>query len=99
MLHFCKEHISCLTVFGALLKGCDDNEDDIHYRRKHKGTYCYLGIPPLDSEEPPSSKRLREVADYCSKNKMQFITECNANAHHIIWDIIVIHKQNAYWNT
>jgi hypothetical protein len=45
-------------------------------------TSAYL---PYDSDEPPPSKGLREVVDYCSRNRLQLIVGCNANAHHIIW--------------
>jgi splicing factor 45 len=45
-------------------------------------TSAYL---PYDSNEPPPSKRLRKVVDYCSRNKLQLIIGCDANAHHIIW--------------
>jgi hypothetical protein len=34
------------------------------------GTSAYL---PYDSDEPPPSKELREVIDYCSRNKLQLI--------------------------
>ena len=39
----------------------------------------------FDSDEPSLSKGLREVVDYCSRNKLQLIIGCNADAHHIIW--------------
>jgi len=37
-----------------------------------------------DSEKPPLSEGLRQLTDLCSKNKMQIIAGCDANAHHII---------------
>jgi hypothetical protein len=43
-----------------------------------------LAYLPYDSDEPPPLKGLREVV-YCSRNKLQFIIGCDANAHHIIW--------------
>jgi hypothetical protein len=45
-------------------------------------TSAYL---PYDSDEPPPSKGLREVVDYCSRHKLQLIVGCDAKAHHIIW--------------
>jgi hypothetical protein len=51
-------------------------------KRKLTVTLAYL---PYDSDEPPPSKGLREVVDYCSRNKLQLIVGCDANAHHIIW--------------
>jgi hypothetical protein len=37
-----------------------------------------------DSDEPPTSEGLQEVVDYCSRNKLQLIVGCDANAHHIV---------------
>jgi hypothetical protein len=45
-------------------------------------TSAYL---PYNSDEPPPSKGLREVTDYCSRNKLQVIVGCDANAYHIVW--------------
>lgn len=66
----------------------------MHYRREHRETHSYLSVPPLDSDGPPSWKRLREVIDYCSRNIMQFITECDDTAH-ITQGIMLIHEGNA----
>jgi hypothetical protein len=51
-------------------------------KRELTVTSTYL---PYDSDEPLPSKGLREVVDYCSRNKLQLIVGCDANAHHIIW--------------
>jgi hypothetical protein len=40
---------------------------------------------PHDSDKSPPSKGLRDIVDYCSRNKLQLIVGCDANAHHIIW--------------
>jgi hypothetical protein len=53
-------------------------------------TSAYL---PYDSDEPPRSKGLMEVIDYCSRNKFQLIIGCDANAHHIIWGSTDINPQ------
>jgi hypothetical protein len=41
--------------------------------------------PPYDSDEPPPTKEMRDVIDYCSSRGKQLITGCDANAHHILW--------------
>jgi hypothetical protein len=51
-------------------------------KRQLTVTMAYL---PYDSDEPPLSKKLREVIDCCSRNKLQLIVGCDASAHHIIW--------------
>jgi hypothetical protein len=37
-----------------------------------------------DSDEPPPTKELRDVIDYCGSRKKQLIIGCDANAH-ILW--------------
>jgi hypothetical protein len=53
-------------------------------------TFAYLSY---DSGKPPPSKVLREVIDYCSRNKLQHIDGCDASAHHIIWGCTDINPQ------
>jgi hypothetical protein len=53
-------------------------------------TLAYL---PNDSEDRPPSKGLREVVDYCSRNRLQLIVGCDATAHHIIWGSTDIHPR------
>jgi len=50
-------------------------------KRKLIVTLAYL---PYDSDEPPLSKGLREVAHYCGRNKLQLFVGCDASAHQII---------------
>jgi hypothetical protein len=45
-------------------------------------TKAYL---PYDSDEPPPTKEMRDVIDYCSSRSKQLIIGCDANAHHILW--------------
>jgi hypothetical protein len=40
---------------------------------------------PYDSDEPPLTKKLGDIIDYCHSRKKQLIVGCNANAHHILW--------------
>jgi hypothetical protein len=51
-------------------------------KREITFTSAYL---PYDSDEPPRSKELPEVVNYCSRNKLQLIVRCDVSAHHIIW--------------
>jgi hypothetical protein len=45
-------------------------------------TSVYL---PYDSDEPPPSRELWDVINYCCRNNLQLIAGCDANAHHIAW--------------
>jgi len=56
-------------------------------------TLAYL---PYDSDIPPPSKGLRKVTDYCSTNKMQLVTGCDANADYITWGSMDIKPQGEY---
>jgi hypothetical protein len=47
-----------------------------------------LLLPQLtfhDSDEPPPTKELWDIIDYCHSRKKQLIIECDANAHYILW--------------
>jgi hypothetical protein len=39
---------------------------------------------PYDSDEPPPSKEVKDITDYCYSRKKQLI-ECDADAHHTLW--------------
>jgi hypothetical protein len=41
---------------------------------------------PYDSDEPPPTKELRDVIDYCCSGKKELIIGCDANVHHILWE-------------
>jgi hypothetical protein len=36
---------------------------------------------PCDSDEPPPTKGVRDVTDYCHGRKRQLIIGCHANTH------------------
>jgi hypothetical protein len=38
---------------------------------------------PYDSDEPPPTKDMRDIIDYCQSKKKQFIIRCDSNANHI----------------
>jgi hypothetical protein len=40
---------------------------------------------PHDSDEPPPTKEVRNITDYCHSGKKQLIIGCDANAHHTLW--------------
>jgi hypothetical protein len=40
---------------------------------------------PYDSVEPPPTKEMRDIIDYCQSRKKQLIVGCDANAHYILW--------------
>jgi hypothetical protein len=58
-------------------------------------TYTYIGgceeqivasaYLPYDSDEPPPTKEMRDVIDYCQSRKRQLMIGCDANAPQILW--------------
>jgi hypothetical protein len=40
---------------------------------------------PYDSAEPPPTKELRDIINYCHNGKKQLIIGCDANASHTFW--------------
>jgi hypothetical protein len=41
---------------------------------------------PYDSDEPPPTKKVRDIINYCFGRKKQLIIGCDANAHHTLWE-------------
>jgi hypothetical protein len=50
-----------------------------------KSLLLLLPTLPYDSDEPPLTKEVRDVIDYCHSKKKQLIIGCDANAHHTLW--------------
>jgi len=40
---------------------------------------------PYDANEPPPSKEMVSLIQYCSNNKLPLIIGCDANSHHPCW--------------
>jgi hypothetical protein len=38
-----------------------------------------------NTDEPPPTKDMRDIIDYCQSRKKQLIIGCDVNAHHILW--------------
>jgi hypothetical protein len=53
-------------------------------------TSAYL---PYDSDEPPPSKEVKDITDYCYSRKKQLIIGCDANAHHTLWGSISVNPR------
>jgi hypothetical protein len=40
---------------------------------------------PYNSQDPPSSKELEELVQYCENENLYLVVGCNSNAHHSVW--------------
>ena len=43
------------------------------------------GYFPYDSDWDPPSQNIRNLVDFCSKNDVNLIVGCDANAHNVVW--------------
>ncbi|XP_023727683.1 uncharacterized protein LOC111875571 [Cryptotermes secundus] len=84
---YIRNHINALP----LLELCSRDATVVRTIYKYRGgsrelivasVYSYL---PYDSDEPPPTKEMRDIVDYCYSRKKQLIIGCDANAHHILW--------------
>ncbi|PNF13587.1 hypothetical protein B7P43_G18191 [Cryptotermes secundus] len=55
------------------------------YREGSKELIIASVYLPYYSDEPPPTKEMRYITDYCFSRKRQLIIGCDANAHHILW--------------
>jgi len=40
---------------------------------------------PYDSKDPPPSRELEELVQYCENENIQLLVGCDSNAHHTAW--------------
>jgi hypothetical protein len=69
LLEFCSRDATTVYTYGG-------------GNRELVVTSAYL---PYDSDEPPPSKEVKDITDYCYSRKKQLIIGCDANAHHTLW--------------
>jgi hypothetical protein len=72
-----------------LLELCSRDATTLRITYTHRGGCKELIVAsaylPCDSDEPPPTKKMRDIIDYCQSRKMQLIIGCDAHAHHILW--------------
>jgi hypothetical protein len=82
---YIRNHINALP----LLEFCSRDATTVRITYTYGGgnrelvvTSAYL---PYDSDEPPPSKEVKDIIDYCYSREKQLIIGCDANAHHTLW--------------
>jgi hypothetical protein len=65
---------SCRDLVAVLVKY---NEDGVERRLLVSSVYL-----PYDSEDPPPSRELEELVQYCDKEDLYLLVGCDSNAHH-----------------
>jgi hypothetical protein len=71
---------SCKDLVAVLLKYAE-----VGAERQLPVCSTYL---PYDSEDPPPSRELEELVQYCQNKNLYLIVGCNSNAHHNAWGSI-----------
>jgi hypothetical protein len=52
-----------------------------------------------DSDEPPPTKEVMDITDYCYGRKNQLIIGCDAEAYHTLWGARApTQEEKAFWN-
>jgi hypothetical protein len=81
---YVRNHINILP----LLQFCSRDVATVRILYSSEGNHRELIVIsaylPYDLDEPPPSKELTEVIDYCSTSRKQLIIGCDANSHHIL---------------
>jgi hypothetical protein len=82
---YIRNHINALP----LLRLCSRDTTTVRITYTYRGGCKELTVAsaylPYDSDEPPITKEMRDIIDYCQSRKKQLIIGCDANAHHILW--------------
>jgi hypothetical protein len=72
-----------------LLEFCSRDATTVRITYTYRGGNRELVVSsaclPYDSDEPPRSKEVEDIIDYCHSRKKQLIIGCDDNAHHTLW--------------
>jgi splicing factor 45 len=79
------------------LEFCSRDATTVRITYTHGGSSKELFIIsaylPYDSDEPPPTKEVRDIIDYCHSRRKQLIMGCDANAHHTLWGYTSINSR------
>ena len=68
---------SCRDLVADLVKYEEDGAE-----RRLVVCSAYL---PYDSEDPPPSRKLEDLVQYCENENIQLLVGCDSNAQHTAW--------------
>jgi len=68
---------SCRDLVAVLIKYNEEGAE-----RRLVVCSAYL---PYHSEDPPPSKELEELVQYCENENIYLVVGCNSSAHHSVW--------------
>jgi len=68
---------SCRDLVAVLIKYNEEGAE-----RRLVVCSAYL---PYDSEDPPPSKELEELVQYCENENIYLVVGCSSSAHHSVW--------------
>jgi len=68
---------SCRDLVAILIKYTEEGAE-----RRLVVCSAYL---PYDSEDPPRSREMEELVQYCENENLCLIVGCDSNPHHTVW--------------
>jgi hypothetical protein len=82
---YIRNHINALPLLELCSRDTTTVRITYTYRGGRKVLIVASAYLPYDSDEPPPTKEMRDIIDYCYSRKKQLIIGCDANAHHTLW--------------
>jgi splicing factor 45 len=82
---YIRNHINALP----LLEFCSRDATRVRVTYTYRGSSKELTVASAylsyDADEPPPTREVRDIINYCHSRKKQLIMGCDANAHHTLW--------------
>ncbi|PNF17226.1 hypothetical protein B7P43_G05220 [Cryptotermes secundus] len=82
---YIRNHVNALPLLELCSRDTTEVSITYPYQEGSKELIVASVYLPYDSDEPPPTKEMRDIIDYCCSRKKQLIIGCDANAHHTGW--------------
>jgi hypothetical protein len=79
---YIRNHINSLPLLELCSRDVTTVRIVYTYGGGHRELTVASAYLPYDSYEPPRTKEVRDITDYCHSRKKQLMIGCDANAHH-----------------
>jgi hypothetical protein len=91
-----RNHLNALPLFEF----CSRDATKARVTYAHGGSSKELIVAsaylPYDADEPPPTREVRDIINYCHSSKTQLIMRCDANVHHTLWGSTVANPRGEY---
>ncbi|PNF26374.1 hypothetical protein B7P43_G17902 [Cryptotermes secundus] len=82
---YIRDHVNALPLLELCSRDATAVRITYLYQEGSKELIIASVYLPYDSDEPPPTKEMRDIIEYCFSRKKQLIIGCDANAHRILW--------------